>query len=156
MLAYKEIKGDLIALAEKGMFDVIAHGCNCFCRMKRGIAPQMAKKFGCDKYELELKYYSGDVNKLGMIDYELKPIQSGRQIHVVNCYTQYDWSTYTKPLDYDALTMCMKKINHAFKGDIIGLPQIGCGLAGGDWNRVKAIIQKELKDCDVTVVIYNK
>lgn len=38
----------------------------------------------------------------------------------------------------------------------IGLPQIGCGLAGGDWNKVKEIIKKELKDCFVTVVIYKE
>lgn len=50
----------------------------------------------------------------------------------------------------------MRKINHIFKGQHVGLPQIGCGLAGGDWNRVKTIIQNELKDCFVTVVIYNK
>ena len=35
-----------------------------------------------------------------------------------------------------------------------GIAAIGAGLAGGDWNRIKAIIQTELKDCDVTVVIY--
>lgn len=27
-------------------------------------------------------------------------------------------------------------------------------LAGGDWDRIKEIIQEELKDCEVTVVIY--
>jgi O-acetyl-ADP-ribose deacetylase (regulator of RNase III) len=50
----------------------------------------------------------------------------------------------------------MRKMNRVFKGMRIGLPQIGCGLAGGDWNRVKEIIQRELKDMDVTVVIYDK
>jgi O-acetyl-ADP-ribose deacetylase (regulator of RNase III) len=36
------------------------------------------------------------------------------------------------------------------------MPKIGAGLAGGDWNRIKKIIQTELKDCKVTIVIYNK
>ena len=49
----------------------------------------------------------------------------------------------------------MRKMNHVFKGKHIGLPQIGAGLAGGDWNRIKNIIQTELTDCKVTVVIYN-
>lgn len=60
------------------------------------------------------------------------------------------------PLDYEALTLCMRKINHTFVGKKIGLPKIGSNLAGGDWNIIKEIIKKELKDCDVTVVIYNK
>jgi len=34
------------------------------------------------------------------------------------------------------------------------IKKIGAGLAGGDWNRIKVIIQTELKDMDVTVVIY--
>ena len=47
---YNEINGDLIKLALEGKFDVIAQGCNCFCTMSAGIAPQMTKVFGCDKY----------------------------------------------------------------------------------------------------------
>ena len=50
----------------------------------------------------------------------------------------------------------MRKINHMFKGQHIGLPRIGCGLAGGDWDIVRGIIQTELKDCHVTVVNYKK
>jgi O-acetyl-ADP-ribose deacetylase (regulator of RNase III) len=37
----KEIEGDLIDLAKRGHFDVVTHGCNCFCTMGAGIAPQM-------------------------------------------------------------------------------------------------------------------
>jgi O-acetyl-ADP-ribose deacetylase (regulator of RNase III) len=29
----KVIKGDLIQLAKDGKFDLIVHGCNCFCTM---------------------------------------------------------------------------------------------------------------------------
>ena len=74
----------------------------------------------------------------------------------------------------------MRKINHKFKGKHIGLPLIGCGIAGGIWDLdayslkesesfriatqlrsngfkdVKTIIQEELKDCDVTIVHYKK
>ena len=46
-------------------------------------------------------------------------------------------------------------MNYRFKGKHIGLPKIGAGLAGGDWERIKGIIQKELKDCEVTIVIYD-
>ena len=65
---YEEVDGDLIKLAKEGMFDVIAHGCNCHSTMGAGIAPQMAKAFGCDRFGMEL--YGSDVNKLGNIDYQ--------------------------------------------------------------------------------------
>ena len=157
---YKEIEGDLIKLALEGNFDVIAHGCNCFCTMGAGIAPQMAKIFGCDRFFLENNQFRGDIDKLGRIEVTEKDLIT-KSLYVVNAYTQYGFgSNHTNgtqiPLDYEALTLCMRKINHQFKGQHIGLPQIGCGLAGGDWTVVKTIIQKELKDCNVTIVIYKK
>ena len=172
---YNEIQGDLIQLAKEGKFDVITHGCNCFCTMGAGIAPQMADAFFADEMEKEDDEYRGDINKLGTIDWHYITDTGGRvrvsnpnDLHVgdvlvtvVNSYTQYHYGRnhldgVSKPLDYEALTMCMRKINRIFKGLHIGLPQIGAGLAGGDWERIKQIIQTELKDCDVTVVIYKK
>lgn len=200
-MKYREIKGDLIKLALQGSFDVIAHGCNCFCTMRAGIAPQMAKTFECDKYELEAAVYKGDITKLGTIDFAEGYLENGKifmdyegwynnedglkNLYIVNAYTQYNYGKNHKngelaPLDYEALTMCMRKINHIFKGKHIGLPMIGCGLAGGIWSLeelpvtnqdeydfkmtllalntkdVKTIIQQELKDCNVTVVKYQK
>lgn len=167
MEKYKEIKGDLIALAKQGNFDVIAHGCNCFCTMGAGIAPQMARAFGANKFLKEKEEFSGDINKLGTINYErfilsAEESPSKSFLFVVNAYTQYGFgsteipSKSTKPLDYEALTMCMRKMNHIFKGKHIGLPMIGAGLAGGVWHLIKLIIQEELRDCQVTVVIYDK
>ena len=190
---YKEINGDLIELAKQGTFDVIAHGCNCFCTMGAGIAPQMARAFGADRFPLELTehmvidqddqeiYYStgyrGDINKLGQIDYQKVAVNlhTGRvlvgysvpkpefiiELTVVNAYTQYHYGRNHKdgvhtPIDYEALTLCMRKMNKIFKDQHIGLPKIGAGLAGGDWNRIKKIIQDEFTDCDVTVVVFDK
>jgi O-acetyl-ADP-ribose deacetylase (regulator of RNase III) len=158
----KEIKGDLIKLALEGNFDVIAHGCNCFCTMGAGIAPKMAKTFGCDEFKYERSIYKGDINKLGCIDYEEGEIKDPQGLYfslfVINAYTQYYYGKNSpgceRPLDYSALELCMRKINHTFAGKHIGLPKIGCGLAGGQWKIVKGIIEKEFSDCEITVVIY--
>lgn len=181
-MSYKEVNGDLIELALLGSFDVIAHGCNCFNLQGAGIAKQMDKIFNTTSFKLDDLKYKGDFNKLGQINfiylnlhrYEWSP---KKDLAVVNAYTQY----HPGPnLDYEALILCLRKINHEFKGKHIGLPQIGCGIAGGIWDidkfamqdeasfrksielkqqgfkDVKTIMQQELKDCDVTVVIYNK
>jgi O-acetyl-ADP-ribose deacetylase (regulator of RNase III) len=171
MGTYDEVEGDLIAQAKEGHYDVIVHGCNCFSTMGAGIAPQMAKAFGADKFEMELR--GKDIRKLGNIDYEkivlgknatwrlseYKNNDNDPELIVVNAYTQYSYGRnhidgVSSPLDYEALTLCMRKMNLLFKGKHIGLPQIGCGLAGGNWEVVKEIIKKELKDCHVTIVIY--
>jgi O-acetyl-ADP-ribose deacetylase (regulator of RNase III) len=169
-MRYQEIKGDLIELAKAGSFDVIAHGCNCHSTMGAGLAPQMAKAFGCDKFEMER--LGSTISKLGNIDYQhfviskwsledfkndlIKP-----ELTVVNAYTQYNYGRnhedgVLRPIDYEALTLCLRKMNMEFQGKHIGLPMIGAGLAGGDWDHIKYLIQKELRDCQVTVVIYEK
>lgn len=186
-MKYQEIYGDLIIEAKKGAFDVIAHGCNCFCNMGAGIAVAMKKEFGADKFPLEQEFEDavadlwegeskyktgnkGNINKLGQIDY--KPINvipiykkiygqdspdfGGKNIYIVNCYTQYGYGNPKGDLDYEALTLCMRKINSRFAGMHIGLPQIGAGLAKGNWEKIKNIIQRELKDMNITVVIYEK
>jgi O-acetyl-ADP-ribose deacetylase (regulator of RNase III) len=172
MKKYCEIEGNLITMAKEGKFDVISHGCNCLSNMGAGIAPQMAKEFGCDEFKMEK--LGPTIDKLGCIDYETLyweddkrwtkyPDENGKwatiKLTVVNSYSQYKYGKnhsdgVQRPLDYEALTLCMRKINETFKGKHIGLPKIGCGLAGGSWDMVKKIIQKELCDCDVTVVIY--
>lgn len=152
-MQYNEIEGNLITLAQEGAFDVITHGCNCFCTMGAGIASQMAEAFGCNNYRLEGKNYKGQINKLGQIDFGFVEA-GGKPLAVVNSYTQYQFGTKTKPFDYEAFFLCMRKINHIFKGKHIGLPQIGSHLAGGDWEVIKQIIKKELIDMNVTIVIY--
>jgi len=176
MIRYRD--GDLIELAKEGHFDVITHGCNCFCTMGAGIAPQMARAFGCDIFKMEAPEYRGDINKLGTIDYEVQniiikksvnllgetimsPDFGGHDLIVVNSYTQYRYGKNhadgdKMPVDYFAIAMCMKKINHLFKGKTIGLPKIGAGLAGGDWNQIEKIINHELNAMDVWVVNYKK
>jgi len=147
-MKYQEIEGNLVELALNGQFNIIAHGCNCFCRMKRGIAPQIAKEF--DSAEVaDNQTETGDFNKLGNYSYSYQ-----KGIYIINCYSQFRWDSTTRPLDYEALTLCLRKINMQFPGKHIGLPKIGCGLAGGNWDVVKKIIQQELKNMNITIVIY--
>lgn len=160
---YNEITGNLITLAQTGEFNVIVHGCNCFCTMKRGIAPQMDKAFGCNNPDIFLQennFYKGDIKKLGNIEGRLRSRDGSERpggnlkefIIVVNAYTQYHWDTATKPFDYHAFILICKKLNKIYEGKHIGMPRIGSHLAGGDWEQIKEIIQKELKDVNVTIV----
>jgi O-acetyl-ADP-ribose deacetylase (regulator of RNase III) len=148
---YNEVKGDLIDLAKKGYFDVVAHGCNCFCAMGAGIAPQMAKAFGCDTFPMEASQHSGNTDKLGTFDYKVLKVD-GKDLAVVNAYTQY--GTGGKPFDYIAFEKIAQDMNKVFKGKHVGLPKIGAGLAGGDWKVISDIIKKEFTDCKVTIVKY--
>jgi O-acetyl-ADP-ribose deacetylase (regulator of RNase III) len=150
----KYVDGDLIELANNGEFDVIGHGCNCFCTMGKGLAVSMKKAYPeivmadhCTK--------KGDRGKLGTFTH----VDYGDLI-VLNLYTQYDYALkYGDDLvfaNYDAIRNCMKGIKKRYSGKRIGLPLIGAGLGGGDWNIISKIIEEELVDEDVTIVKFKK
>lgn len=153
MGSFKEIDGDLISLALQGEFDMIAHGCNCFCRMKSGIAKTISEIIP-DAVKADNRTHSGDVSKLGT--YTVGLILKDTMVigKVLNCYTQYNYGTDKQYADYVAINKVMNKINREHKGMSIGLPLIGCGLAGGDWEHIKNILKSQLSDMDVTIVHY--
>ena len=145
----KYIDGDLVKEAE--LFDVIAHCCNCFCTMGAGIAPQIKAKFP-EAYLVDCTTERGDESKLGTITFteDTTPI-------VVNLYGQYDYTGRRHgemDLDYDALRSALRAMKEEFSGLLFGLPKIGAGLAGGDWDTIEAIIEEELEGERVIVVNY--
>ena len=144
--------GDLIALALEGRFDVIVHGCNCFCTMGGGIARSIQEEFP-EAYAADLKTIKGDRNKLGNFTF-VTVNRNDREITIVNGYTQFDFLGDGVLVDYQAVRKLFAKIKQEFPGKRIGYPKIGAGLAGGDWQILSAIIDEELAGEDHRVVLY--
>ena len=147
------LKGDLIHLALAGHFDVIIHGCNCFCTMGAGIAKQIQTLFP-KSYQADLQTGKGDKNKLGTYS-SVEIENSDNNFTIVNAYIQYDFSGYGVLVDYKAVKNVFFKISSDFAGKSIGYPKIGAGLAKGDWNKISEIINIELKNQDHTLVELN-
>lgn len=145
----KIVKGDLLQLAEDGLFDVILHGCNCLCNMGSGIAKTIKDKYP-QAYKADCETEKGDKSKLGTYTYSM--IGKGNNVVLLNAYTQYAYSRDKVDVDYDALKSVFIKIKKDFLGKRIGYPLIGAGLAGGDWKIIEAIINKELEGEDHTLV----
>ena len=146
------LKGDLIQLALAGKFDVIIHGCNCFCTMGAGIAKQICENFP-DAYQADFETESGDKNKLG--NYSKATVHvDGTPLIIINGYTQYHYSGAKVLADYDAIEALFSRIKIDFSGKKIGYPLIGAGLAGGDWERIRNIIDHKLAGENHTLVEY--
>ena len=149
----KIVKGNLLKLALQGDFDVIAHGCNCHNSMVGGIALSIATAFPQAQIADSLTS-RGDINKLGTMTLtRSKCVNAKGSFTIANLYTQYDPGP---DLDYDALRLALRKLGLMYPGCSIGLPKIGCGIGGGDWDVVEKIIAEELKGHDVTIVEFER
>ena len=147
------VRGDLIRLAQQGVFDVIVHGCNCRCAMARGIAKSIRSAFP-KAYQIDQATEPGDRSKLGTIRVADVDVD-GHSLAVVNAYTQFDYRGPMPLADYDAIRSAFAAIKKQFAGRRIGYPMIGAGLAGGDWGVISAIIEQELASEDHTLVEFD-
>lgn len=171
----KTIKGDLITLTLGGDFDLICHQVSCMSKQKAGIAVAMAKTFETNLFKYEIVDI-GSINKLGTVDYGVywkQNIKNGKckcighhngiykkaelpldVFYVANLYGQYLPATLGNynPTDYAAIEICFKKLNVMFTGYHVGIPKIGAGLGGGDWNKIKEIINKVTPNLNITLV----
>ena len=145
------VTGDLITMAKRGDFDVVCHGCNCFHTMGKGIAKKMKKNFP-ECYQSDINTPYGDIGKMGTNSYARHD-----ELTIVNCYTQhgYGYNREGKRKRYEAIWNCLTDIKERYAGKRIGIPQIGCFHAGGEWDFVFPMIEEIFKGIDnVTIVIY--
>lgn len=152
------VQGDLIALAKDYEYDAIAHGCNCLCTMGSGIAPMIRQAFP-EAWEADQLTVKGDRDKLGSysVGYDEK-----HDLFIFNLYTQYDYfgrKQGRRDVDYNAVTSAFAAMNGWCKElgvTHIGIPKIGAGLAGGDWETIKERINAVTPDLDIELVEYNR
>ena len=144
----KIVKGDLIQLAKQGHFDVIVQGCNCFHKMFSGVAKQIRENFP-NAYLADLDTPKGAI-KLGTYS---KAITG--ELTILNAYTQYKYGRDKNVVYayYKAIAQVFKSIAKHFPDKRIGYPKIGAGIANGDWEIIKDIIDLYLEGMDHTLVV---
>lgn len=132
----KIVCGDILAINH----GVIVHQVNCKKVMGAGLALQIRRK-----YPQHFADYMAAEPKLG--DIVVTRIHS--TLYIVGVYGQYSYGRYGLHTNYSALRIAMIKAAQfaAQKNLPLYIPYgIGCGLAGGDWNRVAAILS-DIPNC---------
>ena len=144
-MSIRVIAGNLL----KYPTDILIHGCNCFHLMGGGIASQI-KNFFPEAYSVDKATIYGLPSKLGTISYTKMSNPT-----IINAYTQYGYSSRYKQADYDAIRKSFKEIKQKYTGQLMSIPLIGAGLAGGDWTVILSIIMDELSNENVTIVVWD-
>ncbi|MGL6228598.1 MAG: macro domain-containing protein [Culicoidibacterales bacterium] len=154
------IKGDIIEFmkesAKHNYVSFFAHGCNCFQVMKSGVARQLAKTYPAiekadnmlhERLNKEVYYRK---NILGTAH----PVQIDNTTIMLNLYTQFMPGA---DLRIDALADAFRQADEIIAGrGVLYIPKIGAGIAGGDWDEIKHIIDATTLRTMVVVIEFDK
>ena len=153
-----EIKGDLLKRFDEEEFNIIMHGCNCQGIMGAGIALQIARKYPAAKHVDLLAFYETE-NPVNLLGNYTRTVADNKVIY--NLYTQlkpgqnFEYAAFRNAFS-NALDDIRSKSTEAFTPRI-GIPLIGCGIGGGDFEIVRSIIKKVGHNfpADLTIVHYD-
>jgi O-acetyl-ADP-ribose deacetylase (regulator of RNase III) len=144
----KIVEGNLLDAKE----NVLAHQTNCMGIMGSGLAKQIKTKYPdvFDTY-YNYVYYYGKFNCLG--DCQMIPVGKEDK-YIANLFGQYNFGTSKQQTDYEALESALQKLKkYCIDCNLsVAIPfNLGCGLAGGNWNIVYGIIEEVFNDYNVTI-----
>jgi O-acetyl-ADP-ribose deacetylase (regulator of RNase III) len=135
----------------------IAHSCNCQNVMGGGIAKQIKDRYP-QAFEADTERWGNEYNDGGnwrcqIGDYSKAEIESkflpNNKGRIYNLYTQSGYSTKKRQVNYEYFWKALKNMQEDLlfiqhetgEQQVLGLPYgISCGLAGGNWEIIKAMI----------------
>lgn len=161
------VKRDLIEVMKSGYPMMVMHGCNMQGAMGAGFAKEV-RAFAEPCYYDYANWL--DFQEDANMRPTLGDVRVNQQHSVLffHALTQDTYGREERKLNYGALAKACSFVNSYLKknpevarlfrsniGSRIHMPKIGCGLAGGDWNIVKEILQVSF-DSDISIVVYEK
>lgn len=151
-------KGDVISAFINSDVDVFAHGCNCMGVMGSGVAKQV-RIFLPFMYRVYMDRHNTVGLTLGDMSYVFTGFNWG-----FNLNTQLGFGTDKRQVDYDAVEASARLMVNQIKRDMyisrhkslseitIGIPRIGAGLGGGNWNTIIEILARQWSEFKKVVV----
>lgn len=137
---------------------IIAHVCNDAGGWGRGFVKALSARWAQPEKAYrdwwKNRHPKGERLPLGAVQMVMvDPIQP---MWVANMIGQHGWSfdpDGNPPIRYAAIGVALRAVAQeaAVKGATIHMPRIGCGLAGGTWDRIEPIIEQMVDNVDVFV-----
>lgn len=151
------IKGDATSPQTTGNV-VITHVCNDLGKWGRGFVLAISKKW--KEPELQYRAWFKSQNKPSLGDVQF--VEVNETLTVANIIGQHgirspSSKTAPAPIRYDAICDGLSQVAEyaQAKSASVHMPRIGCGLAGGTWEKVEPIINDCLVSKGVEVFVYD-
>lgn len=132
---------------------IIVHGCNCQGVMGSGVAAAVRSRYP-GAYELYVKNHKESGLKLG--DVQLYQTPENKEKYIANAMTQEFYGNDRRYVNYEAIAESFELIgqilvraaeNGSYDFSLpLYFPQIGAGLARGNWDIISTIIDKTVPD----------
>ena len=149
------LRGDATDPQASGI-QIIAHICNDVGGWGKGFVLALSRRWSEPEQCYRAWFRSKDRFELGEVQF----VPVGESLEVANMIAQRDIVPGSEgpPIRYDALEKCLEKVaGHAAANSAsVHMPRIGCGLAGGTWDKVEPIILKTLVASGVAVFVYDR
>ncbi|MFB7719259.1 macro domain-containing protein [Nocardia sp. NPDC056100] len=156
MRTLRVIKGDATSPQAKGP-KIIAHVCNDLGGWGKGFVLSISKRWPEPERTYREWHRGRARNDFGLGATQL--IQVRADVWVANMIGQHGMRTGSggPPIRYDALARCLRTVgDDAMRLDAsVHMPRIGCGLAGGRWERIEPIISETLLAREIAVTVYD-
>lgn len=153
-IAYR--KGDATAPVAPGA-KIICHVCNDVGGWGRGFVLAISKRWPEPEAQYRAWYEQGEPAGFRLGAVQLVNVESA--LAVANMVAQHGVrpSGSAPPIRYDALRECLTSLagRATALAASVHMPRIGCGLAGGSWPEVEAIINETLLNAGVPVHVYD-
>ena len=156
MKAIRFLKGDATSPQAKGV-KIIAHVCNDRGKWGKGFVLALSARWPRPE-EAYREWHRGRARNdfaLGSVQF----VQVEPRTWVANMVGQHGvrGGKGAPPIRYEAVAECLGKV--ALKAlelnASVHMPRIGCGLAGGKWERVEPLVVKALCERGIPVTVYD-
>lgn len=130
---------------------VIVHVCNDVRAWGAGFVLALSRRWP----QPEAVYRAAPRLELGEVQF----VRVEPKIHVANMICQRGIGTDRRRIDYHHLESCLAVVadaaREATERPSIHMPRIGCGLAGGRWEEIEAIVNQTLVGNGLEVYVYD-
>lgn len=157
MAVIRYLKGDATSPQAKGP-KVIAHICNDRGGWGRGFVEAVSRRW--PEPEAAYRRWHRERARNDFALGAVQIVQVKPDTWVANMVGQHGTRPSRSagpPIRYEAVRACLRRlaVEAADLGASVHMPRIGCGLAGGRWDRVEPLITAELTGHGVQVTVYD-